>query len=45
MASTRQMERAAGDLSALAHRLRALVARAGDGAATAPGGRMEAAAG
>jgi methyl-accepting chemotaxis protein len=45
MASTRQMERAAGDLSALAHRLRALVARSGDGAATAPGRGMEAATG
>ncbi len=33
MASTRQMERAAGDLSSLALRLRALVARSGDGAA------------
>jgi len=45
MASTRQMERAAGDLSGLAHRLRALVATAGDGTAPERGGSAGAAAG
>ncbi len=45
MASTRQMERAAGDLSALAHRLRGLVSRSGNGGRPWGGADAAAAAG